>query len=61
MQDLRLFWANDFFEEAVNSYRRNIGKHMIHGDITKISNDDIPNGADVIIGDFHARVFRSKY
>lgn len=47
-----IIWANDFFEDAVNSYRKNIGKHMIHGDITKIANSDIPDGADVIIGGF---------
>lgn len=52
-----IIWANDFFEEAVNSYRKNIGKHMIHGDITKISSDDIPNGADVIIGGFPCQGF----
>lgn len=52
-----IIWANDFFEEAVNSYRKNIGKHMIHGDITRISSDDIPNGADVIIGGFPCQGF----
>ena len=52
-----IVWANDFFEEAVNSYRKNIGKHMIHGDITKISSDDIPDGADVIIGGFPCQGF----
>lgn len=52
-----IIWANDFFEDAVNSYRKNIGKHMIHGDITKISSDDIPDGADVIIGGFPCQGF----
>lgn len=52
-----IIWANDFFEDAVNSYRKNIGRHMIHGDITKISSDDIPNGADVIIGGFPCQGF----
>lgn len=52
-----IIWANDFFEDAVNSYRKNLGKHMIHGDITKISNDDIPDGADVIIGGFPCQGF----
>lgn len=52
-----IIWANDFFEEAVNSYRENIGKHMIHGDITKISSIDIPDGADVIIGGFPCQGF----
>ncbi len=52
-----IIWANDFFKEAVNSYRENIGKHVIYGDITKISNDDIPYGADVIIGGFPCQGF----
>ncbi len=52
-----IIWANDFFEDAVNSYRKNIGKHMIHGDITKISSSDIPDGADVIIGGFPCQGF----
>lgn len=52
-----IIWANDFFEDAVHSYRKNIGKHMIHGDITKISSDDIPEGADVIIGGFPCQGF----
>lgn len=52
-----IIWANDFFEDAVNSYRRNIGKHMIHGDITRISSDNIPDGADVIIGGFPCQGF----
>ena len=52
-----IIWANDFFREAVDSYRKNIGKHMIYGDITKISSKDIPDGADVIIGGFPCQGF----
>lgn len=52
-----IIWANDFFEDAVNSYRKNIGKHIVHGDITKISSEDIPDGPDVIIGGFPCQGF----
>ncbi|WP_072031636.1 DNA (cytosine-5-)-methyltransferase [Anaerovibrio sp. RM50] len=52
-----IVWANDFFEDAVASYRKNIGKHMIHGDITKISSDNIPDDVDVIIGGFPCQGF----
>lgn len=52
-----IIWANDFFEDAVKSYRKNIGKHMIHGDITKITSDNIPDGADVVIGGFPCQGF----
>lgn len=52
-----IIWANDFFEEAVNSYRKNVGKHIVHGDITKISSDDIPDDPDVVIGGFPCQGF----
>lgn len=52
-----IIWANDFFEDAVNSYRKNIGKHIIRGDITKISSDNLPQNADVIIGGFPCQGF----
>ncbi|MCR1953246.1 DNA (cytosine-5-)-methyltransferase [Clostridioides mangenotii] len=52
-----IVWANDFFEDAVNSYRKNIGKHIIHGDITNISSCDIPDNVDVIIGGFPCQGF----
>lgn len=52
-----IIWANDFFEDAVNSYRKNVGKHIVYGDITKISSEDIPDGADVIIGGFPCQGF----
>ena len=45
-----IIWANDFVDDAVETYKNNIGKHIILGDITKISSKEIPNGADVIIG-----------
>ena len=53
-------WANDFFKEAVHTYRKNLGKHAIFGDITKISSDDIPDipgGIDVVIGGFPCQGF----
>lgn len=52
-----IIWANDFFQEAVDSYRKNIGKHMIYGDITKILSSDIPDNPDVIIGGFPCQGF----
>ena len=52
-----IIWANDFFKEAVETYKQNIGDHIVLGDITKISSDDIPNDADVIIGGFPCQGF----
>lgn len=44
-------WANDFDKEAVQSYRFNIGKHIVHDSIYNINTDIIPN-ADILIGGF---------
>ena len=43
-----IIWANDFFKEAVDSYKKNIGD-IVFGDITKIKSSDIPDNPDVII------------
>lgn len=50
-------WANDFLEDAVNSYKKNIGDHIIKGDITQISSADMPNDIDVVIGGFPCQGF----
>lgn len=46
-----LVWANDFNEAACRTYKRNIGPHIIHGDIWKLM-DKIPANADLVIGGF---------
>ena len=50
-------WANDIFKEAVESYRLNIGDHIVHGDITKIPSSDIPEEFDVLLGGFPCQGF----
>lgn len=52
-----IVWANDFFESAVNTYKKNIGEHIVLGDITKISSDKMPNNIDVVIGGFPCQGF----
>lgn len=52
-----VIWANDVFSEAIETYRNNIGHHIVNGDIRMISSDDIPNNADVIIGGFPCQGF----
>ncbi|MDI9539891.1 MAG: DNA cytosine methyltransferase [Bacillota bacterium] len=52
-----IVWANDFFKEAVESYKLNIGNHIVFGDITKIKSENIPNGADLVIGGFPCQGF----
>jgi DNA (cytosine-5)-methyltransferase 1 len=44
-----LIWANDILKDACDTYRLNIGDHIVNEDITKIDLAVIPN-ADVIIG-----------
>lgn len=52
-----IIWANDFFKEVVETYKKNIGDHIVLGDITKISSEDIPDDVDVIIGGFPCQGF----
>ena len=52
-----ILWANDFFAEAVETYKKNVSKNIIYGDITKIKNEDIPDNPDVIIGGFPCQGF----
>lgn len=49
-------WANDFFGDAVQTYRKNIGDHIVHGDITQIPSEAIPD-CDVVIGGFPCQGF----
>ena len=50
-------WANDFSEDAVNSYKKNIGDHIICGDITKIPSSEIPDDIDIVLGGFPCQGF----
>jgi DNA (cytosine-5)-methyltransferase 1 len=50
-------WANDFFKEAVETYKNNIGNHIVLGDITKIPSSEIPNDFDVLLGGFPCQGF----
>lgn len=52
-----VIWANDFEKDAVKTYENNIGKHIVLGDITKISSDEIPNNPDIVIGGFPCQGF----
>ncbi|GAA4968053.1 DNA cytosine methyltransferase [Algibacter aquimarinus] len=50
-------WANDFFREAVETYKQNIGDHIILGDITKIPSNEIPDHFDILLGGFPCQGF----
>ena len=51
-----VIWANDHDANAVDTYRKNIGDHIVCGDIEKIEINSIPD-ADVVIGGFPCQGF----
>lgn len=54
--DFKIIWANDIDSHAVRTYRRNIGDHIIEGDITKIKSSEIPDH-DLLVGGFPCQTF----
>lgn len=52
-----IVWANDFFKEAVETYKNNIGDHIVYGDITKIKSSEMPDDVDLVIGGFPCQGF----
>lgn len=51
-----IIWANDLDKDAVETYTRNIGRHIICDDIANINSEDIPS-SDVIVGGFPCQGF----
>lgn len=51
-----ILWANDLYVDAVETYRHNIGNHIICEDIANVSTNDIPN-CDIVIGGFPCQGF----
>lgn len=49
-------FANDFDRFAVDTYRANIGGHIVHGDIKKVESLSIPD-FDILIGGFPCQGF----
>jgi DNA (cytosine-5)-methyltransferase 1 len=52
----RIVWANDIDEDAVATYKKNLGEHIVLGDIKKIGSDEIPD-CDMVIGGFPCQGF----
>ena len=52
----QIIWANDIYEDAVNTYRKNLGNHIVCKDISKIDANDIPD-CDIVIGGFPCQGF----
>ena len=53
---LEIVWANDNDADAVSTYRRNIGNHVVLGDIREIDSSEIPE-CDVVVGGFPCQGF----
>lgn len=48
-----IVWANEINGKACETYKYNIGNHIVQGDIwEQIENDNVPKCADVVIGGF---------
>ena len=52
-----VIWANDFFPDAVETYKKNIGDHIVWWDISKIDSSMIPDDFDVLLWGFPCQWF----
>lgn len=48
---VNFLWANDINKAACNTYKKNLGKHIVEGDIWQVL-DNINGNPDLIIGGF---------
>lgn len=51
-----IVWANDLYEDAVKTYRNNIGNHIVCKDISEVEAAEIPE-CDIMIGGFPCQGF----
>ena len=51
-----IVWSNDIYADAVETYRRNLGDHVVCGDITAVRSADIPD-CDIVVGGFPCQGF----
>jgi DNA (cytosine-5)-methyltransferase 1 len=51
-----IIWANDLYGDAVETYRANLGEHIVFKDIFNVGEDDVPD-CDIVIGGFPCQGF----
>ena len=51
-----IVWANDLYGDAVETYKTNIGNHIVCDDIYNVNADTVPD-CDIIIGGFPCQGF----
>lgn len=51
-----IVWANDIYEDAVHTYQKNIGNHIVLADINNVPANEIPD-CDIVIGGFPCQGF----
>lgn len=56
MAQHEIIWANDLYYDAVETYKKNIGNHIIYDNIINIKNEKIPE-CDIVIGGFPCQGF----
>lgn len=52
----KIVWANDNYKDAAETYKKNLGPHIVVKDIEKAKSAEIPN-CDLIIGGFPCQGF----
>jgi len=53
----RVVWANDIDADAVATYSKNIGNHIVCRDIKDVDIDTMPDEVDVVVGGFPCQGF----
>ena len=51
-----IVWANDIYDDAVATYKENLGNNILLGDVAKVDVNEIPD-CDIVIGGFPCQGF----
>ena len=52
----KIIWVNDCYSDAVETYRQNIGDHIVCSDIADVASSEVPE-CDIVIGGFPCQGF----